>query len=239
MDAGISARSVKNHLLSIGSSIEKIMGIFITHNHHDHIAGLQTLTRKYHIPVYSTQKVWGNILKAKSQKDISRDCLRIIEQERPLDFFGLKVEAFRVSHDTPETLGYYMEYSNRRITIVTDLGHICKRAAKYIKAANFLVIESNYDKDMLFNGNYPPSLKNRIHSNNGHLDNAVSASFLAQNMSKDITHICLAHLSKENNTPEIALLTMKTIFYENNQLRDNIPEIYVLERNHPSEVFAL
>ena len=136
-------------------------------------------------------------------------------------------------------MGYYLEYDNRKITIVTDLGHICSRAAKYIKSANFLVIESNYDKDMLFNGNYPLYLKSRIHGNNGHLDNEVSATFLAQNMNKDLTHICLAHLSKDNNTPELALLTMKTIFYEHNLFQNNKPEICVLERHSPSEVIVL
>lgn len=239
VDAGISARSIKNHLQSIGSSIERIMGIFITHNHHDHIAGLQTLSKKYHIPIYTTEKVWKNILKAKTQKDIQRDCVRIIEHEESIDLIGLSIKAFGVSHDTPEALGYYIEYNRRKITIVTDLGHICTRAAKYIKSANFLVIESNYDKDMLFNGNYPYALKSRIHSNNGHLDNEVSSTFLAENMNKDLTHILLAHLSKDNNTPEIALLTMKTIFYENDILPDKIPEIHVLKRNIPSDVFVL
>jgi phosphoribosyl 1,2-cyclic phosphodiesterase len=125
------------------------------------------------------------------------------------------------------------------VTIVTDLGHICSRAAKYIKAANFLVIESNYDKDMLFNGHYPAFLKSRIHSNRGHLANEVTASFLAENMNPDLTHICLAHLSKDNNTPELAMLTLKTILYENLSSKDTMPEIIVLERNLPSGIFIL
>lgn len=239
MDAGISARAISKHLHSIGTSIENIMGIFVTHNHHDHIAGLQTLTKKYHIPVYSTEIVWQNILKAKTQKDISRDCKRIINQEEIVELAGLSLTAFRVAHDTPEALGYHIEYNKRKITIVTDLGHICTRSAKYIKSANFLVIESNYDKDMLFNGHYPPYLKNRIHGSHGHLDNEVTSSFLAENLNEELTHICLAHLSKDNNTPELALLTMQTIFYENNLIQENKPEIHVLNRNLPSEVFVL
>lgn len=239
VDAGISARSIKTHLQSIGTSIEKIMGVFITHNHHDHIYGVRTLTKKYHIPVYSTEKVWRNILKAKTQTNTPRDCIRIIEHEEPLELIGFSITAFKVSHDTPEALGYYIQYNDRKITIVTDLGHICTRAARYIKAANFLVIESNYDKDMLFTGKYPASLKSRIHGNNGHLNNEVSATFLAENMNEDLSHICLAHLSKDNNTPELALLTMKTIFYENNLLQNNKPEICVLKRNIPSDVIIL
>ena len=104
---------------------------------------------------------------------------------------------------------------------------------------DFLVIESNYDKDMLLNGHYPPYLKNRIHGSTGHLDNEVSARFLAENMNKDLTHICMAHLSKENNSPEIALLTMKTILYEADAAEESLPEICVLKRNVPSEVIVL
>lgn len=239
VDAGISARSINRHLQSIGTSLEHIMGIFVTHNHHDHIAGLQTLTKRYHIPVFTTEKVWHHIVNTKTQREISRDCIRLINAETAFDFYGLRVEAFRVSHDTPETLGYHIVYLDRKITLVTDLGHICSRAARYIEAANFLVIESNYDKDMLFNGSYPPSLKNRIHGNNGHLDNEVSARFLASNMNPGLTHICLAHLSKDNNTPELAMLTMKTILYENILPENPFPEIHVLKRNLPSEVFKL
>ncbi len=239
VDAGISARAITRHLQSIGTSLKNVMGIFVTHNHHDHVAGLRTLTKKYHIPVFSTEKVWHNILKVKSQTNLSRDCIRIIRHEQPFDLIGVSIEAFKVSHDTPEALGYYIQHKDRKITIVTDLGHICTRAAKYIKAANFLVIESNYDKDMLFTGKYPHSLKNRIHGNNGHLNNEVTASFLAENMNDELTHICLAHLSKDNNTPEVALLTMQTIFYEKNLLQDNKPKICVLNRNVPSEVFDL
>ena len=239
MDAGISARAIKKYLESIDSSVTRIMGIFVTHNHHDHIAGLQTLTRKYRIPVFSSDTVWKNILKMKSQEGIRLECVRKIEPEKPVELFGLKVEAFRVSHDTPETLGYHIVCGTRKITVVTDFGHICPQAAKYIKAANFLVIESNYDKDMLFNGHYPPALKSRIHGNNGHLDNAVGATFLAKHRNKDLSHICLAHLSKDNNTPEIALLTMQTILYEASLPNTDIPEVYVLERSSPSEVMVL
>ena len=116
---------------------------------------------------------------------------------------GFDIEAFPVFHDAPETIGFQICAGGKKITIATDLGHICQTAAPYIQAANLLVIESNYDEQMLVNGRYPHYLKARIQSDHGHLGNHQTSVFLADIFSESSIHICLAHLSKNNNTPEM------------------------------------
>ena len=238
IDAGISARRICSYLKEAGLSIDRIMGILVTHNHYDHIMGLNTLTKKYHIPVYSSDTVWKNILSISTLKRMPGDCIRKISVQQKFQLAGFDIEAFPVSHDSPETLGFHICAGSRRFTIVTDLGYICKTAAMFIAAANFLVIESNYDEQMLINGKYPPYLKNRIRGNNGHLDNQHTSDFLAENSHNGLSHICLAHLSKENNTPEKALETIRNTF--NTKGKSLIsPALIVLKRNVPSEIIHL
>ena len=128
---------------------------------------------------------------------------------------------------------------DKKITVASDLGHICQTAAAYIKAANLLVIESNYDEQMLVNGNYPNYLKARIQSDRGHLGNHQTSAFLAENIGDNISHICLAHLSKNNNTPEIALQTLKQAFSERGINLNGQQRISILNRNMPSDVIRL
>jgi phosphoribosyl 1,2-cyclic phosphodiesterase len=213
------------------------MGVLVTHNHTDHIRGLELLTRKNNLPAFTTHKIWESIISPKNK--ISGDSVREIGLQQKFHLAGFDIEAFPVSHDAPETIGFQICAGDIKITIATDLGHICQTAAPYIKAANLLVIESNYDEQMLVNGKYPHFLKARIQSDNGHLGNDQTSAFLADIISENLRHICLAHLSTKNNTPEIALQTLQQTFSErgisiNGQLR-----ISILNRNMPSEVIRL
>ena len=193
-------------------SMNTVMGVLITHNHIDHIKGLEVLTRKNTLPAFTTSKSGKASLhqKVKSHAIVSVK----FPSRKKFHLAGFDIEAFPVSHDAPETIGFHICAGDKKITIVTDLGHICETSAPYIKAANLLVIESNYDEQMLANGKYPHFLKARIRSDHGHLGNHQTAAFLAENFSDDLSHICLAHLSKNNNTPEKALQTVQQTFSE-------------------------
>lgn len=237
IDAGISTGSIHKFMENMGISMQTIMGVLVTHNHTDHIRGLELLTRKNNLPAFTTHKIWESI-NSPSNK-ISGDSVREIGLQQKFHLAGFDIEAFPVSHDAPETIGFQICARDIKITIATDLGHICQTAAPYIKAANLLVIESNYDEQMLVNGKYPHFLKARIQSENGHLGNHQTSAFLADIISENLRHICLAHLSSKNNTPEIALQTLQQAFSErgihiNGQLR-----ISILNRNMPSEVIRL
>ena len=237
IDAGISATSIRKFLKNMDISMQTIMGILITHNHIDHIRGLEVLLRKNSIPAFTTHKIWESILTP--QKNISRDCIREIPLQGKFHLAGFDIEAFPIFHDAPETIGFQICAGGKKITIATDLGHICQTAAMYIKEANLLVIESNYDEQMLVNGSYPYYLKARIQSDHGHLGNHQTSVFLADIYNEYLSHICLAHLSKNNNTPEKALQTLHHAFSERGITLNSRQRISILNRNTPTEMIRL
>jgi phosphoribosyl 1,2-cyclic phosphodiesterase len=237
IDAGISARSIRKFLENNGISMQTIMGVLITHNHIDHIRGVEGLAKKFSLPVFTTGKIWDSILTPHIK--ISQDCIREIPLQDKFHIAGFDIEAFPVFHDAPETIGFHICAGDKKVTIVTDLGHICETAAPYIRAANLLVIESNYDERMLMNGGYAPYLKARIRSDNGHLGNHQTSSFLAEIISDNLSHICLAHLSKNNNTPEAALQTLHQTLADRGIILNGQHQISVLNRNVPSEMIRL
>jgi phosphoribosyl 1,2-cyclic phosphodiesterase len=237
IDAGISATSIRKFLKDMDISIQSIMGILITHNHIDHIRGLEVLTRKNGLPAFTTGKIWESILTPHVR--ISRDCIREIPLQQKFHLAGFDIEAFPVNHDAPETIGFHICSGEKRITIATDLGHICQTSAPYIREANLLVIESNYDEEMLVNGQYPYYLKKRIQSDHGHLGNHQTSDFLAEIINDNLSHICLAHLSKNNNTPEKAIQTLLDTFNERGIVLNSVQRVSVLNRNIPSEMIRL
>jgi len=237
IDAGISATSIRKFLKNMDISMQTIMGVLITHNHIDHIRGLELLIRKNSLPAFTTQKIWESILTPR--KKISPDCIHKISIKQKFHFAGFDIEAFPVCHDAPETIGFYICAGNKKITIVTDLGHICQTTAPYIKAANLLVIESNYDEQMLANGKYPHYLKARIQSDHGHLGNHQTSAFLADIISDNLNYVCLAHLSKNNNSPEIVLQTLQQTFSERGIILNSQQQISILNRNKPTDMICL
>lgn len=237
IDAGISGTSIRKSLQKLDISLQSIMGVLITHNHSDHTQGLYQLTMRNKIPAFTTPKIRKSILSPKIR--ISGDAIHEIGLQQKFHLAGFDVEAFPVFHDAPETVGYHICIGAKKATIVTDLGNICETASPYIKAANLLVIESNYDEQMLEQGSYPQYLKTRIQSDKGHLSNLQTSTFLADNINENMSHICLAHLSLNNNTPEKALQTLQRTFQERGISLNGHPQISVLKRNTVSEVIRL
>jgi len=237
IDAGISATSIRKFLKNMDISMQTIMGVLITHNHTDHIKGLEVLIRKNSLPAFTSNKIWKSILSPRNK--ISTDCIREIPLMKKFHLAGFDIEAFPVCHDAPETIGFHICAGDKKITIATDLGHICQTAAPYIRAANLLVIESNYDEQMLANGSYPHFLKARIKSDHGHLGNHQTSAFLADNISDNLNIICLAHLSKNNNTPELVLQSLQKTFSERGIALNRQQQISVLNRNMPTDMIRL
>ncbi len=237
IDAGISATSIRKFLKTMDISMQTIMGVLVTHNHIDHIRGLEVLTRKNNLPAFTTGKIWKSIIDPRHK--ISSDCIREIPLQQKFHLAGFDIEAFPICHDAPETIGFHICAGNKKITIVTDLGHICQTAAPYIREANLLVIESNYDEQMLLDSGYPYYLKLRIQSDHGHLGNHQTSVFLADNINENLSHICLAHLSKNNNTPEKALLFLRQTLLERGININGHPQISILNRNIPTEMIRL
>lgn len=196
VDAGISTRRIKTSLDSLGVPIESLSGIFITHEHIDHVQGLKTLTQKYEIPVFSRE----GTLKQIASKIERKELLHPIKESFFLE--GLKVESFNIQHDAVEPVGYSFG-SSEKCTVATDLGFVSSNVQEAIEGAEVLVLETNHDIELLKKGSYPWHLKRRILSNRGHLSNNDAAWALVR-MKRKPKKVFLAHLSEENNRPQLA-----------------------------------
>lgn len=210
IDAGVDPKRISDTLEANGLNIANVKGICLTHDHGDHVRYVYAIVRKNpHIGVYCTPKTLNGILRRHSISRRIKDYHRPIYKEFPFTVGGLELTAFDVSHDGTDNAGYFITRGSHRFTIATDLGRITPRVDYYMRQARYIMIESNYDADMLRQGSYPMHLKARIAADNGHLDNNVTAQFLAEIASPALSHIFLCHLSQDNNTPELALTAVR------------------------------
>jgi len=237
IDAGINAQQLKRTLQSIGIQIENLQGVIITHDHIDHIRALNAMTRIYNTPVFANFGTWRGILNNRFAGNVVNSCHKLIETNQSFDIAGFTIEAFSVSHDAQEPVGYYITKGNKALTLATDVGVIGESAANFLRKANVIVLESNYDFEMLVNGKYTKILKDRIISDRGHLDNQDTATFIADNYSDRMSHIFLCHLSEENNTPEIALQCIQQALQDKNVRLHPNTMIAALPRTTRSELY--
>jgi phosphoribosyl 1,2-cyclic phosphodiesterase len=201
IDAGVSARTIECTLKELGTSLAGINAIFITHEHSDHIRGLETISKYYKIPVYAP----AACCQAISQNYIHTAlCLNPLELPVSVEFGETTVTPFSTPHDSVASCGYVVDFGDFKFGLATDMGYITKAAAKALTGCEAVVIESNHDIEMLKKGPYPYHLKKRILGNYGHLSNAACAEFLPYLVLNGTKCIALAHLSAENNTPEVA-----------------------------------
>jgi len=239
IDAGLSARAIRKNLKNIGLDVKNIRAIFITHDHIDHIKGVSAMGEHFLIPVFATPETHLGIeLNYKISHKLERSkCL--LEKGKSVEIEDFKVTAFPVSHDASDCVGYLVEFNGKTFTFATDLGEIKGDVAKYLQSADYVILEANYDEQMLRNGNYSISLQDRIRAATGHLSNEQTAVFLANNFSEKWKKIFLCHLSRENNTKEIALKTVENLLLKNNKLKEKEVEIVALNRTLPSKLYFL
>jgi phosphoribosyl 1,2-cyclic phosphodiesterase len=217
IDAGIDVDKVFDTLAANGIKPEMVKGICLTHDHADHIRFAYKIARKYkHLRLYCTRRVLDGILRRHNVSRRIKDIHEAIFKEIPFKLAGLEITAFEVPHDGTDNAGFSIEYGDKHFVIATDIGHVSERAYHYMTRANYLVIESNYDAHMLDVGKYPEYLKNRIRSANGHLNNADTARFLADNFTENLKYIFLCHLSADNNKPDIACQCVQDALAEKN-----------------------
>jgi phosphoribosyl 1,2-cyclic phosphodiesterase len=164
--------------------------------------------------VYCTPKVLNGMLRRHNISNRIKDYHRAIYKEHPFSIGNFTITAFEVMHDGTDNAGFHIVHGEHNLVVATDLGCISERADFYMRQANYLMIEANYDEGMLSAGNYPEYLKGRIRSETGHLNNCVTADYLKQIFSPKLRNIFLCHLSKDNNTPEIALQVVEKALTE-------------------------
>ncbi len=210
IDAGVDPRHVERTLLANAITMDSISGICLTHDHSDHVCSAYQLLRNHrHMRLYCTPKTLSGLLRRHNISRRIKDYHSPIYKEFPFKIGDLELTAFDVSHDGTDNCGYFVCGGGSTFAIATDLGYISDRVDFYMRQAEHIVIEANYDAEMLRNGRYPLYLQARIAAERGHLDNAETGRFLASLISEKLRSICLCHLSHDNNTPEVALATVR------------------------------
>lgn len=214
IDMGVTLKAVKAGLKHLGASLSDIKALFITHEHSDHIKGLEL----YHgrVPVYAGEGTLAGL-----------DEEHILHEGEAVDIGDLCVLPFRSSHDAFNPMNFIILGDDKKFGYVTDTGVIRATGLKLLKGSDYLLMESNYGTHELLTGPYPAFLKKRIHGKKGHLSNEDSASYCASLIGEKTKQIFLGHISLENNTPELAYNTYHDILTEKGVLRDNISLIAI------------
>ena len=234
LDDGLSCNETINRLNLIGIKPHEIDAIIVTHEHSDHIKGINLFSNKYDIPVYAHQDVWNN-LDNKLNKVLIKN-KKIFDGK--FNFNELIITPVEVPHDV-KCFGFSFCEKNNKISIVTDLGHITDKIIDSIKGSQLVYLEANYDKNMLYSGQkYPLSLKRRIDGPYGHLSNMASAEIIKVLAYSGTTQIVLSHLSKENNSPSLAYTSICKKIEEDGIKEGNDIRIDVAT-NNPGAFFKL
>lgn len=198
IDVGLSCREIEKRMLRSGLSIHKVRAIFISHEHIDHIRGVEVLSKKYDLPVYINEKTLCN-----GRVKLVDERVRSFNADEAVAIGSLNVIPFFKSHDAVDPHSFTVECNGIRVGVFTDIGTVCEKLIDHFSRCHAAFLEANYCDDMLENGRYPIYLKNRIRSNHGHLSNAQALELFKTHKSEFLSHLFLAHLSKENNSPEL------------------------------------
>lgn len=213
IDIGNTCKYITEKLSTIGVTLGEINAILITHTHTDHIKGLKTFTNNYSAPIYITEKMHPKIPYVKQYKYIESSLITIRD---------IKINIIKTSHDAEDSVGYIINNNDKSIVYITDTGYINKKYHPMLSNRDIYIMESNHDVEMLNNGPYPFPLRQRILSDKGHLSNHDSAKYIGDFIGPKTTNIILAHLSHENNTPELAKETLLAKLQELNMTQIHI-----------------
>lgn len=237
IDAGISGKKIEQGLNAIDLSSKELHGIFITHEHIDHIAGLGVMARRYALPMYATPKTISAILNTASVGKIDPELFHEIDAGSDFTVGDLTVTPFSISHDAADPVAYRIKNRNHSCAVVTDLGTYDDAIVNELQGLDLLLLEANHDIHMLETGVYPYPLKRRILGDKGHLSNERSGQLLGELLHDKFTAVMLGHLSKENNYEELAYEAVRLeITMGDNPYKAGDFPIYVAKRDAVSPV---
>ncbi len=250
VDVGISGKRTEAGLKELDLSMRDIDGIFITHEHADHIAGLGVLARKYSVPIYATGGTIEAIQKSTSVGEIPEELFQKIRADEKIIIKDIVCNPMKISHDAAEPVAYRISHGKKRVGIITDLGTYNDYTVECLRGMDALLLEANHDVNMLQVGPYPYYLKQRILGDRGHLSNERAGQLLCDLLHDNLQAVMLGHLSKENNLPELAYeavrveVTMACINKEqtkdcNTQIKTSDFPMYVAARSELSPVIHI
>jgi len=229
VDAGFSLREITRRLAVIGERPESIQAVLITHEHSDHISGLGRLAKQLRIPVYISA-----LTRAGLPPKTELPAVETIEPGKRYQIEDLTVEPFTIPHDAVDPVAFRFTAEGLRVAVATDLGYLPENVKDYLRGCHCMVVESNHDLEMLKNGPYPWYVKQRVMARTGHLSNTALGEFLRQEFDGETQVMVLAHLSEQNNHPQIARLEAATALEQRaaSQLK-----LVVSSQTEPTEVF--
>jgi len=213
VDAGISCKQICLRLQQVRSHVKEIKGIFITHEHSDHIRGLEVLLKKFPMPVYMTEKTYNNSFLPIDEKNLC-----FITSKDTITIGNTEIQSLPKSHDAADPALFCFYYGGKKISIITDIGYACANVQEAVQDAHVVFLESNYDEEMLKNGFYPPFLKKRIAGKHGHLSNVMAGDVILNHAGWQLEYVFLSHLSENNNTPGLAMDTFQISIKERDDL---------------------
>ena len=238
IDAGVSLRRLKGALQENGLSMDSFSAVLVTHDHLDHIRHLGSYCKRISKPVYTTDVIQKALAKHTFTASTIGSCRRVLAQNQWNDVAGLNVRYFVVPHDATQTVGYVIEIDNHKFVIMTDIGRMTDEAVEYAKSADTVVVESNYDIDMLMGGPYTHELKMRIVQGCGHLSNDDCAAAIRRFWHPQLKNIFLCHLSENNNTPDLAYKSALQAL-ESVGVTKGTVALRCLPRQYPSKMYSL
>lgn len=234
VDAGISCRRIAAALAEDGLTPDDLSGVLITHEHRDHTAGLVTLTKKHHLPIYTSPGTADELCRLIPG---ASEVVHMLDAGKSFDLGSFVVDTFPTSHDAAEPMGFALTCGGRKAAVVTDLGYVSDDVLDGVLGCHLLLCEANHDVDWLRTGPYPYYLKQRILGDKGHLSNEAGAALALQCVEQGAKTVILAHLSAENNTPTRALTVVETALHAAGFGPERGVTLAAAPRSRPSQVF--
>jgi len=241
IDAGVGIRRLKRYFRDAALPQSTVRGLLITHDHADHIKSASYLASDFDVQVFATEAVHAGMQRNTNVAQKVNAARRVeIVPEQTFRLGTFEVTAFELPHDSNENMGYEIRCAGGEVfTVMTDVGAVTENVTRHIQRANFLVMETNYDPQMLTMGPYPEFLKERIRGGRGHMSNTLAANTLATYFHKNLYHVFLCHLSAENNHPELARKTVEMTMKEYGHEVGRDYQLDVLKRGMPTGPFYL
>ena len=206
VDAGVSSKKIEEALANLEIDPTSIDGILMTHEHSDHVQGLGTFAKKFNLPVFVNEKTLDAMPKQKEK--ISEKNIKLFNINEKFEIGDLKVKPFSIPHDAANPCGFNIFKDDKKISIATDIGHMTNGILKNLEDSIFIMLESNYDPEVLKYSKYPYQLKTRIAGPDGHLSNELAGKTISYLLNSGLKQAVLGHLSKQSNFPELAYKTV-------------------------------